>query len=130
MSKRTFLKETPAEMSVLATTTIAEGNHVHGGITKRMHSSEGVLIHYKRKRTDAQSSSEQHDFCSIKHKKSLEAPLKGIMEAESAEKCDKEQTSSKLEEKGEAHTLYNQQEKNTASTTCLMEKQMTSTFRM
>lgn len=69
-----------------------------------MHSGEGVLLQYKRKRIDAQSSSEPHDSYSIKHKKALEALLKG----------DKLASSRKVEEKGEAHTLHNQQEKSSS----------------
>ncbi|XBI35805.1 hypothetical protein VPH35_121443 [Triticum aestivum] len=54
-----------------------------------------------RRRINAQSSSEPHDPCSIKHKKPLEALLKG----------DKKIPSKQGEEKDEAHTLDNQQEK-------------------
>ena len=54
------------EMCVPAASTFAPGNHVDGAI----------LMQYKRRRIDAQSRSEPHDPCSIKHKKSLESLLK------------------------------------------------------
>uniref|UniRef100_A0A8R7QRX5 Uncharacterized protein n=1 Tax=Triticum urartu TaxID=4572 RepID=A0A8R7QRX5_TRIUA len=61
-------------------------------------------MQYKRRRIDAQSSSEPHDPCSIKHKKPLESLLK----------ADEKIPSKQGEEKDEVHTLDNQQEKSSS----------------
>ncbi|XP_037462102.1 uncharacterized protein LOC119333234 [Triticum dicoccoides] len=81
-------------MCVPAASTFTPGNHVDGAI----------LMQYKRRRIDAQSSSKPHDPCSIKHKKSLESLLN----------ANKKIPSKQGEEKDEVHTLDNQQEKSSS----------------
>ncbi|XP_044354221.1 uncharacterized protein [Triticum aestivum] len=86
-------KDPMPEMCAPAASTFTPGNQ-----------DGAILIQYKRRRIDAQSSSEPHDPCSIKHKKPLEALLKE----------DKKIPSKQGEEKDEVHTLDNQQEKSSS----------------
>ena len=96
-------------------------------------------MQYKRRRIDAQSSSEPHDPCSIKHKKPLEALLKVqnvlffffVMQVDFQKDLSnivfcflclhsfpatgwQKIPSKQSEEKDEAHTLDNQQEKSSS----------------